>query len=157
MFVGIAGFFGGIIWLVYTYCRYSLAIPACALEKLTPGQAMARGKFLAEGSVLRIVCIYLLTLVMSFILTTVLQIPAYIIGGNIFSMKPGAHFSTAFIFLANLGGFLGGVLAGPIATIATALVYYDQRVRKEAFDLQLMMQMLEPAPRAQAVAPTSIA
>jgi hypothetical protein len=28
---------------------------------------------------------------------------------------------------------------GPFLTIATAVYYYDLRVRKEAFDLQLMM------------------
>jgi hypothetical protein len=32
---------------------------------------------------------------------------------------------------------------GPIGTIAFSLVYYDQRVRKEAFDLQLMMSTLD--------------
>jgi hypothetical protein len=151
LLLSLAGIFGGFIWLVYIYCRYSLVIPACALEKLTPTQAMARGKFLAEGSVGRIVVIFLITIVMSSILTSVLQIPAYIFGGNIFSLREGFHISRSFMFWAMLGGFLGKALAGPIATIATALVYYDQRVRKEAFDLQLMMQALEPAAQAQAV------
>jgi hypothetical protein len=36
------------------------------------------------------------------------------------------------------------VLTGPLATIGIALVYYDERVRKEAFDLQLMMSSLDP-------------
>src|SRR5262245_19688854 len=27
----LAVFFGGVIWFVYIYCRYSLAVPACAL------------------------------------------------------------------------------------------------------------------------------
>jgi len=34
-----------------------------------------------------------------------------------------------------------------MATIAISLVYYDNRVRKEAFDLQLMMKALgQPSP-----------
>ena len=45
----------------------------------------------------------------------------------------------ALIWIA-LADFVGASLAGPIATIALVLVYYDQRVRKEAFDLQLMME-----------------
>jgi hypothetical protein len=32
---------------------------------------------------------------------------------------------------------------GPLVTIAFSLVYYDERVRKEAFDLQLMMTTLD--------------
>jgi hypothetical protein len=30
-----------------------------------------------------------------------------------------------------------------LGTIALSLVYYDQRVRKEAFDLQLMMSTID--------------
>jgi len=36
-------------------------------------------------------------------------------------------------------------LAGPISTIAVALMYYDQRIRKEAFDLQWMMDSIGPS------------
>src|SRR6266481_994148 len=41
--------------------------------------------------------------------------------------------------------FLSQCLVGPLLTIALSLVYYDQRVRKEAFDLQLMMSTLDGA------------
>jgi hypothetical protein len=154
--LALAGLAGGLVWGVYAYCRYSLAIPACTLEKLSRKQAMARSRFLAEGSIGRLIAIYLLTAVMATVLTTVLQIPAYIFGGNIFTLKPGSQISASFFFWAYLGGFVGRALAGPIATIAIALVYYDQRVRKEAFDLQLMMQAIgQPAPpqSADAAAP----
>ena len=48
-------------------------------------------------------------------------------------------------FLAT-GAFLGASLAGPLLTIALTLVYYDARVRKEGFDLELMMANLSLAP-----------
>jgi hypothetical protein len=44
--------------------------------------------------------------------------------------------------LNNAGSFLASALAGPISTIAVALMYYDQRIRKEAFDLQWMMDSI---------------
>jgi Ni/Fe-hydrogenase subunit HybB-like protein len=44
--------------------------------------------------------------------------------------------------------FVSECLVGPLATIAFSLVYYDERVRKEAFDLQLMMSTLD-APALQ--------
>jgi hypothetical protein len=34
---------------------------------------------------------------------------------------------------------------GPLMTIGFSLLYYDERVRKEAFDLQLMMSTLDGA------------
>jgi hypothetical protein len=118
---------------------------------------MARSKFLTRGSLGRIIAVYLLTALMGFILTAVLQSPAYIFGGNIFSMKAGTHISTSFLFWSYFGGFLGRAMAGPIATIAIALIYYDERVRKEAFDLQLMMDSLGQTSPAQASASTSSA
>jgi hypothetical protein len=59
-----------------------------------------------------------------------------------------------WIYIAD---FLGGALAGPVTTIALVLVYYDQRVRKEAFDLQLMMEAVgQAAPAPPAAAAPSI-
>jgi len=55
--------------------------------------------------------------------------------------------ATAWLHIAN---FLGGAMAGPVTTIALVLVYYDQRVRKEAFDLQVMMESVAPASPVQA-------
>jgi hypothetical protein len=99
----------------------------------------------------RIIAVYLLTAVMGFALASVLQIPGYI-GSNIFSMKGGAHISASFIFWSYFGSFVGKALAGPVATMAVALIYYDERVRKEAFDLQLMMEGMGRTSLAQAAA-----
>jgi len=152
--LGLLGIFGGIVWAVFAYCRYGLAVPACTVEGLEPRYALMRSKFLTRGSLLRILGIFLLTLVMGWILTSVLQIPAFFFA-NPFAMKPGAV-SLAYLFWAQLGSFLGQTLAGPIATIAIALVYYDERVRKEAFDLQLLIQSIEPAAQTQAAGFTPI-
>jgi hypothetical protein len=51
-----------------------------------------------------------------------------------------------------VAGFLMQSLLSPIMTIALSLVYYDERVRKEAFDLEHMMQQLDGAPGAPAPA-----
>jgi hypothetical protein len=48
------------------------------------------------------------------------------------------------LIVISLSGFVAGCLTGPLATIGMSLVYYDERVRKEAFDLQLMMAGLDP-------------
>ena len=43
-----------------------------------------------------------------------------------------------------LTGSVSGALTGPLLTISLALAYYDARVRKEGFDLQVMMAALSP-------------
>ena len=40
-------------------------------------------------------------------------------------------------------GYFTQCLVGPLMTIALALLYYDERVRKEAFDLELMMAAID--------------
>ncbi len=47
-------------------------------------------------------------------------------------------------------GGVGGAISGPLLVIALALLYYDTRVRKEGFDLQLMMDSLDEADPAGA-------
>jgi hypothetical protein len=54
-----------------------------------------------------------------------------------------------------LAGFIAGSLTGPLATIGISLLYYDERVRKEAFDLQLMLSSLDPT-EVPGVTPTQI-
>jgi hypothetical protein len=44
---------------------------------------------------------------------------------------------------ADVCQFLSSVIAGPIAAIAIALFYIDERIRKEAFDLQVMMESIQ--------------
>jgi hypothetical protein len=141
-----------IVWAVYLYCRYALAVPACVIEALPVKYALRRSKFLSQGSVLRIFVIFLLMFVLSLALTSVLQMPAFFFA-NPLRMQPGPV-SHAYLFFAQLGQFLGKTFAGPIATIAIALVYYDERVRKEAFDLQVMMESL-PSTATQAAASAS--
>jgi hypothetical protein len=139
-FVGLAGILAAFLWAIFAYCRYALAVPACTVEGLPAKYSLVRSKFLSQGSFWRIFCIFVLTIALSIALTSFLQLPAFFFA-NPFAMKPGTV-STGYLFWTHLGEFLGRTLAGPIATIAIALVYYDERVRKEAFDLQLMMENL---------------
>jgi hypothetical protein len=44
----------------------------------------------------------------------------------------------------SVAGAVGGTIAGPLFMITIALIYYDVRIRKEAFDLETMMKALEP-------------
>jgi hypothetical protein len=52
---------------------------------------------------------------------------------------------------ASVMGAISGTLVGSLIYITIVLIYYDVRIRKEAFDLQAMMAGLGPA----AVVPAS--
>jgi hypothetical protein len=154
--LGLALLVGSLVWMFFAICRYALAVPACTLENILAKYAIGRSKFLTNGAKGGIFGIILLTGLMAFILTYVLQLPALLIN-NAVVMTAKTHLSMAATVWIYIADFLGGSLAGPITTIALTLVYYDQRVRKEAFDLQLMMDAMgQAAPAAPTAAASSI-
>jgi len=132
------------------YCRFGLSIPACVLEKLGPINSIQRSWSLAKGSAARILLIYFLTGVIAIVLSLVLSIPNYIAIGMTAGKPP-----LPFQIWGIVASFLAGTIAGPIGTIAISLVYYDQRVRKEAFDLQLMMEAMGQPIQPQVAAAAS--
>jgi hypothetical protein len=136
----------GLLAALYFYLRFSLSVPAALIEGIGPLLAMKRSFWLAKGSMWRIFLLYFLAWVVALGLTLAFAIPAQIFATFLVLKK---SFLLALI-LQQVGSFVAGVLAGPIAPIAIALVYYDQRVRKEAFDLQLMMRTIDQAAPVQA-------
>jgi hypothetical protein len=136
----------GLVFSIVIFCKYALAVPACVLEKLRPYQSLKRSRSLAKGSLFRIFLVMLLMGIVGAALSFIFQLP-----GMILSNYAG---DTVVSIFQLFGSFIGSALAFPIGTIALSLLYYDQRVRKEAFDLQLMMESLaQPEPIAP-VAPT---
>jgi hypothetical protein len=142
-----AVFVGAIFAALFFYSKLALAIPACILEQLPVGVALRRSWYLTKGSVGRIMLVNLLTWVLSAVLGLALTVP-----GQILAVTLPSKALLLGLVLQHLGGFVAGVVAGPIATTAIALIYYDQRVRKEAFDLQHMMEAMGQQAQAQAQA-----
>ncbi len=146
--VGLAGICASVVWWVYAWCRYALAVPASTLENLPARQALIRSRLLSKGSRGRIFAVFFLTGLMTVVLTYVLQAPA-LIANNMLVMNAQTRFSMASLLWIYLAEFFAVTFAGPIATIAIALLYYDERIRREAFDLQLMMEALGQTTAAQ--------
>jgi len=145
--VALATMVAAFVWGGRIYCRYALAVPACVVERLPIMACVRRSKFLTHKSLFQIFLIYLLLGVLGLALGAAFSIPNYI-QQAVTRGQPTLPFQI-WSFMAS---FLAGTLAGPIGTIAIALVYYDQRVRREAFDLQLMM---EAAGQAMTMQPVS--
>ncbi|MFB3815864.1 MAG: hypothetical protein ACE14L_17310 [Terriglobales bacterium] len=135
----------GVVALL-VFARYSLAIPACALEDLRIGPSLKRSAVLSKGSLLKIVAIYILVAVLNTGISFAVIMPIQFL---VLAVK-SAVLHVLAVIVQQLTSFAVGAIVGPFATIALALVYYDERVRKEAFDIQLMMESITPP----AAAPT---
>jgi hypothetical protein len=130
----------------YLTAKFSLAVPSAVVERLGVVESLKRSWALAQGSVLRLILVNILAAVISFGLSAVLSLP-YFIGIILSVTKKSPAAMAPFIVWQYIGDFLARSIAFPIATIAVSLIYYDERVRKEAFDLQLMMEAIrQPQP-----------
>ena len=147
---GLVGFaaavIGGIL-AITVWIRYSLAIQACVVEDIGVMASLKRSAFLSKGARSRILAIYFIFGLLSWIVGLAL-------GGLAGAVGILLHNQIAAMIVIYLASFIAGSLTGPLATIGISLLYYDERVRKEAFDLQLMMASLDaPAPPVVAPAP----
>jgi hypothetical protein len=107
---------------------------------------------------LRLILVLILAGIFATLLSTVLSIP-YFVGIAMVVVKKDPAVLIPFIVWQYFAEFISRTLAGPLSTISTALIYYDQRVRKEAFDLQLMMEAIGQPPAVPpnpAVAPPGL-
>jgi len=131
---------------------WSLAVPVAVLENKGLGDAMSRSSQLTQGNRGRIFVIWLLFAVLSLAVVLLLQWPITL---ATVTMTRNGNATNALVLMQVVSvvvSFISQSLVSPLATIAFALVYYDERVRKEAFDLQLMMTTLDanPVPAAPA-------
>lgn len=135
--VGI-GFVLLIIPGIILLARTGVAVPAAMLEDEGPRDSLSRSMELTKGSAMQMLLIFLLVWVLGMVAVVVFQLP---FTAFVASSKPQA-LSFGLLLLRNLSTFLSQVLVGPIGTIAFVLMYYNLRVRKEAFDLQHLMGSL---------------
>ena len=133
---------------IYMACRLCVCIPAALLENLGPRESLERSFGLTKENAGRAFLILLLYSVILYAALFLFDIP-FAIGIQVESHNPSmVRLLTA---LMQVGNFVAGVLVTPVLTIASSIFYFDLRVRKEAFDLQLMMNPLAggvPAPRS---------
>jgi hypothetical protein len=137
---------------IYVACRLITCVPAALLEDLGPRSSLERSFSLTKDYVGRSFVIYLLYFVLAYAAAFLFTLPFGVAIG-LSAKNPEAV--RLWFALSHVGEFIGEVLVSPILTIATAVFYYDLRVRKEAFDLQFMMNPTGPiSPGTPGVAKT---
>jgi hypothetical protein len=137
------------VYGIIAYIRNSLAIPAAVMENLRVRAAMRRSKVLVAGRKGRIFLLGLLMIAL-YMVAGMIQMPFALL---ILHSRSAEHVLVQIISL--LVAFLCSSLIGPVAAIALCLFYIDERVRKEAFDIEFLMDKTstgEPTMRGDATA-----
>lgn len=136
-----------ILWL-YLTAWLCFVIPALLLDKLSFSRSFRRSHVLSRGSRGRLLLMFVLTYVLILAFDWTLRVPGYILFTRPRQPIPLELWTDAASFLAR-------VFAGPVTTISIALFYIDQRIRREAFDLQLMIESIQANSKGGATAVSS--
>ncbi|WP_026249249.1 membrane protein [Streptomyces sp. LaPpAH-108] len=141
LFLGILGAFLVVVWLMV---RYSLAPSALMLERQGVLKSMGRSTKLVNGSWWRIFGIQLLAWIITNIVSSILAIPFVVLA---FALDSGSmldplatgdpHLSWSFLIISGIGSVIASTITIPLNAGITVLLYIDQRIRREALDLEL--------------------
>lgn len=113
-----------------------LSVPAWTFERASIAESIARSWTLSKGAYGRMFIAVLLHAVCYRSITFMLSLIVYlvwILGNRDVLSGP---MSSSWMFLP---GYIASIFAAPLIPIAIALIYYDQRIRLEGFDIEWMM------------------
>jgi hypothetical protein len=146
------GFLLLIIPGIILFCRTALAVPVSMLEDSKAIRSIERSMALTKDYAMQVFVICVMVWVVTSLVTAIFQFPLLFFVFN--AARTHQQLSFGLLFLQHFASFVSQVLAAPIGTIAFSLMYYNLRVRKEAFDIQHLMTSLgtNPAPSAPSVA-----
>ena len=132
---------------------WALTVPVTVLEDTGLRDSVSRSSQLTKGARGRVFIVYLLFAILLYAAYMVWMIPLL----AVFGVMSRAHNPGGVVLWTQItfpvGVFLSQCLVAPLMTIGLSLLYYDQRVRKEAFDLQHMMAALDTPSGEAAAAP----
>ncbi|MGW7791643.1 glycerophosphoryl diester phosphodiesterase membrane domain-containing protein, partial [Streptomyces tricolor] len=138
------GILAGVVIAVWLAIRYYLAAPALMLERQGITKAMSRSAKLVRGAWWRVFGIQLLAWLIANIVSAIVTIPFALIGAAVsgdgmdnFLGTSGERVGWAFLIIRGIGSLIGTTLTLPISAGVTVLLYIDQRIRREALDLEL--------------------
>ncbi|WP_125263235.1 glycerophosphoryl diester phosphodiesterase membrane domain-containing protein [Streptomyces alboflavus] len=140
-------FLGGLaagVVAVWLMVRFSLASPALMLEKQGVKQALRRSAKLVRLSWWRVFGINLLAMVITNVVVSIIGIPFTLIAGAVSGDGVSSILDSStsdvgwtFLIVSGIGQVIGSMLTFPITAGVSVLLYIDQRIRREALDLEL--------------------
>ena len=140
-----------ILWLVLSY---AMGMAVCVAEQKPAWESLQRAMTLSKGTRLRIFVMFLLLIVLSIVVSMVSYMVLLLVAGLAAFFGQGSTFTAVAAIVGGVLYFVisisAQIIIQPVSWIALVLFYYDQRIRKEGFDIEWMMERagMTPAPSA---------
>jgi hypothetical protein len=130
----------GIILFLWWGASLSLAFPVAAIEEVGGMESLRRSRNLSRGTRTRIILVWIAIFASLWVLVWLFE---YLLGQVLFFVGQQFHLANAMRALFGPAVFVVVtaiyVLIGPIYPIALTLFYYDQRIRREGYDIERLM------------------
>ena len=133
--VTVPAFIAGIVWFWVRF--YYLPAPVLMLEPVGVFGAIRRGYGLTRNQFWRIFGIGVLTVIVTGIAGGMLSGPVSFIG-QIASLAVPEYALLGFAITQAVSSVISSAFVAPFTSAVASLQYIDQRMRKEAFDIELM-------------------
>jgi hypothetical protein len=127
---------------------FSLTAPSIVIENRGATAGMSRSKDLVSGNLGRVFLVFLIVFLISAAFSFVFGA-----AGQFLAMTVLADKRLALVAIQQLLEMIPAILVMPIGAAASVLLYYDLRIRKEGFDLELLAERLGAAEAPASDAP----
>ena len=121
---------------IYLFALWATAPVAVVLERRGPAEALGRARDLVRGRWWPVfgalIIAYLIQIILSWVVGTIL-------GVILVFAEPG---NATFLGVSSIFDLIIGVILQPFLAVVITVIYFDLRVRKEGFDLQVLADQL---------------
>jgi hypothetical protein len=139
---------GSMFWMIHSFAKHCLACACCVVENTGVRASLKRSRRLTKGALRRVWTMFFFALCLFIPIASLAELPAALAEGWVGHNKGLYESWTVF------ASIVGMAISAPIVVIGTVLIYYDQRVRREAFDVERLISAAEAANVAEATEPT---
>lgn len=135
-----------LVLVAFLSTRWGLLIPVAVLERAGPIEALRRSWRLTSGLVWRTFGVFLLSAILAWVLSTV---PLYLVQVVLLPLYSVSALLVAAI--QTVIASIGQILVYPVTIGILTLLYYDLRIRKEGYDVELLVRHVEETSRLAAL------
>jgi hypothetical protein len=136
--LGLLGLLAGTVLAVVVAVGLALAAPAYVLEGIPVIAALRRSPVLVRGRFWPILGVLALTVVIVTVVASLIAVPFSLVSGAVgVATGTTSAFAPLPLLVTSIGSVIAGTLTTPFQAGVTGLLYIDQRMRREGFDIEL--------------------
>lgn len=126
---------------IFLYVAWSVSVQAVVIERRGPFRSLGRSRRLIKDSWWRAAAVLLVAEILTAVVGGVIS--GVLVGIALSGGNPSVGFT---VLISTLAAIISSVLLQPFAAAVSTVLYYDLRIRREGFDVEVMAEQLGISP-----------